>query len=122
MALAWVGLVACFVLEESNRLKGRLQVALSVMATNQDGETNAGNPAELGTLLRIIYGCKMAAAARSKRYHKVLLKQISTTIYLERKMSVFNEEDGKTVKSLMLSFAGIFALTVGLIILAVALT
>jgi hypothetical protein len=64
----------------------------------------------------------MAAAARSKRYHKVLLKQISTTIYLERKMSVFNEEDGKTVKSLMLSFAGIFALTVGLIILAVALT
>mgnify|MGYP000147121129 FL=1 len=37
-------------------------------------------------------------------------------------MSVFNEEDGKTVKSLMLSLAGIFALTVGLIILAVALT
>ena len=37
-------------------------------------------------------------------------------------MSVFNEEDGKTVKSLMLSLAEIFALTVGLIILAVALT
>ena len=79
-------------------------------------------PTELGTLLRIIYGGKMAPAARSKRYHKVLSKQISTTICLERKMSVFNEDDGKTVKSLMLSFAGIFALTVGLIILAVALT
>tara|TARA_B110000977_G_C10854465_1_gene407137 strand:- start:25 stop:357 length:333 start_codon:yes stop_codon:yes gene_type:complete len=110
------------VFEESNPLKSGLQVALSALATNQGGETNAGNSTELGTLLRIIYGCKMAAAVQLKRYHKVLLKQISTTICLERKMSVFNEDDGKTVKSLMLSLAGIFALTVGLIILAVSLT
>jgi len=70
MALSWVGLVASFVLKESNRLQGGLQVAFSVMATNQDGKTNAGNPDELETLLRIIYGGKMAPAARSKRYHR----------------------------------------------------
>ncbi len=46
--------------EESNPLKSGLQVALSALATNQGGETNAGNSTELGTLLRIIYGCKMA--------------------------------------------------------------
>ena len=37
-------------------------------------------------------------------------------------MSVFSEDDGKTVKSLMLTFAGFIGLTVLLVILAVSLT
>jgi hypothetical protein len=37
-------------------------------------------------------------------------------------MSVFNEDDSKTVRSLMLTFGGFIALTVFLAVLAVYLT
>ena len=37
-------------------------------------------------------------------------------------MSVFSEDDSKTVGSLGLAFVGFIALTIGLILLAVALT
>ena len=37
-------------------------------------------------------------------------------------MAVFDDEDGQTVKSLGMTFMGFIALTVGLIILAIAIT
>lgn len=37
-------------------------------------------------------------------------------------MSVFNEEDNQTIRSLALTFGGFIALTVVLIVLAIAIT